>query len=195
MLNNINKEYSNEQLALSYLLETETTMETKDINFSTPMKEKSDTEMTSNSNSETFSFQSTSGKKKAERLLSKDLLDKKISLVSPESPKKELSKFDTQTEYLLNNFTSKIPNDIFQVKKKLNFDSIPTDTSFKKESSFKNNRFFCRKGDWRCSKCYNYNYSFRDVCNKCNLAKELSDKHNKIISVKLLKILNLVEKD
>ena len=28
-----------------------------------------------------------------------------------------------------------------------------------------------RRGDWICDKCGNYNYSFRDVCNRCNKPK------------------------
>ena len=28
-----------------------------------------------------------------------------------------------------------------------------------------------RRGDWLCEKCGNYNYSFRDVCNRCKNPK------------------------
>jgi hypothetical protein len=27
----------------------------------------------------------------------------------------------------------------------------------------------CRPGDWTCYRCKNFNYSFRDSCNKCGL--------------------------
>ena len=43
---------------------------------------------------------------------------------------------------------------------------------------YTNYRFNCngnyivrRRGDWLCDKCGNYNYSFRDVCNRCKNPK------------------------
>ena len=37
-------------------------------------------------------------------------------------------------------------------------------------------KFMERKGDWRCSKCNNINFSFRNQCNKCKISKEDSQK-------------------
>ena len=34
-----------------------------------------------------------------------------------------------------------------------------------------------RKNDWVCSFCNNLNFSFRTKCNRCKVAKEVSDKH------------------
>lgn len=31
-----------------------------------------------------------------------------------------------------------------------------------------------RSGDWTCQKCLNLNYSFRSVCNRCNLTHKES---------------------
>ena len=41
----------------------------------------------------------------------------------------------------------------------------------------KRKKFVERKGDWRCSKCKNINFSFRDKCNKCKITKEESQKY------------------
>ena len=38
-------------------------------------------------------------------------------------------------------------------------------------------KFVERKGDWKCSKCKNINFSFRSQCNKCKISKEESDKY------------------
>jgi len=32
-----------------------------------------------------------------------------------------------------------------------------------------------RPGDWSCYRCQNFNYSFRDVCNKCGLFQHESN--------------------
>lgn len=40
----------------------------------------------------------------------------------------------------------------------------------------KKKNFEIREGDWNCFDCHNLNFSFRVKCNRCGLAKEISDK-------------------
>ena len=52
-----------------------------------------------------------------------------------------------------------------------------------KKNKQKNKKFFeVREGDWRCSQCNNLNFSFRNKCNRCGLAKELSQSFDPINS-------------
>ena len=39
-----------------------------------------------------------------------------------------------------------------------------------------------RAGDWVCSRCRNLNFSFRVVCNRCQLTKKESTKLNEELS-------------
>jgi hypothetical protein len=39
----------------------------------------------------------------------------------------------------------------------------------------KRKQFVEREGDWRCAKCKNLNFSFRTLCNRCNLTKNESE--------------------
>lgn len=43
-------------------------------------------------------------------------------------------------------------------------------------SQKKKKPFVERAGDWTCSKCKNLNFSFRVVCNRCQLCKKESEK-------------------
>ena len=51
-------------------------------------------------------------------------------------------------------------------------------------------KFVERKGDWRCSKCNNINFSFRNQCNKCKISKEDSQKFLIEFNDKMVKIDN-----
>ena len=52
-----------------------------------------------------------------------------------------------------------------------------------KKNKQKNKKYFeVREGDWRCSQCNNLNFSFRNKCNRCGLAKELSQSFDPINS-------------
>ena len=42
------------------------------------------------------------------------------------------------------------------------------------EKKNKNKKFIERKGDWICYFCKNLNFSFRDICNRCQKTKEES---------------------
>ena len=44
----------------------------------------------------------------------------------------------------------------------------------------KKKKFVERKGDWKCSKCKNINFAFREKCNKCKITKEESDNYQEI---------------
>ena len=59
-------------------------------------------------------------------------------------------------------------NKVNKFKKFMQFELITTKTKKK---------FVERKGDWKCSKCKNINFSFRSQCNKCKISKEESDKY------------------
>lgn len=39
----------------------------------------------------------------------------------------------------------------------------------------KKKKFVEREGDWRCAKCKNINFSFREKCNKCQISKQESE--------------------
>ena len=60
-------------------------------------------------------------------------------------------------------------NKVNKFKKFMQFELITTKTKKK---------FVERKGDWKCSKCKNINFSFRSQCNKCKISKEESDKYH-----------------
>lgn len=45
-----------------------------------------------------------------------------------------------------------------------------------KKKKKKKTEFVEREGDWSCYRCKNINFSFRDICNKCQLSKDESEK-------------------
>ena len=44
-----------------------------------------------------------------------------------------------------------------------------------KQNQKKKKPFEIREGDWTCFDCHNLNFSFRVICNRCGLAKEISE--------------------
>jgi hypothetical protein len=66
-----------------------------------------------------------------------------------------------------------------------------TKTRKKKEKKKKKNNFVKREGDWICYKCKNLNFAFRNVCNKCKLPKEESEKLLFDIGNELMKLADL----
>ena len=66
-----------------------------------------------------------------------------------------------------------------------------TKTRKKKEKKKKKNNFVKREGDWICYKCKNLNFAFRNVCNKCKLPKEESEKFLFDIGNELMKLADL----
>ena len=61
----------------------------------------------------------------------------------------------------------------------------------KEERRKKKNNFVKREGDWICYKCKNLNFAFRNLCNKCKLPKEESEKYLFDIGNELMKLADL----
>ena len=78
----------------------------------------------------------------------------------------------------LNNKFGKIPLQIYNFQKK----------NVEKKKKKKKQEFVEREGDWCCYRCKNINFSFRDICNKCQFSKEESEKKFKEVGEALLKL-------
>ena len=65
-----------------------------------------------------------------------------------------------------------------------NFQRINVDKKKKK----KKQEFVEREGDWSCYRCKNINFSFREICNKCQFSKEESERKFKEVGEALLKL-------
>ena len=84
----------------------------------------------------------------------------------------QFSKFDDYKEYKTtyenenNNFYTKLNNNYYNKNKKENAKCF-RNKSNKKKYSF----FMRRRGDWLCEKCGNFNFAFRENCNRCNEIK------------------------
>ena len=107
-------------------------------------------------------FDTTKGKKKSDL---EDIDEKKLK-AKPFIP----------TKYKMNNtFLANYPANFFNSKvnylNKYN-SFIQYELSIKKTKK----KFIERKGDWKCSKCNNINFAFRNQCNKCKISKEESEK-------------------
>ena len=102
-------------------------------------------------------------------------LDEKKLKAKPFIP----SKYKNQTS-----LKTVIPADFF------GFQNKNTKNAFDYELKLKNKKkkFIERKGDWRCSKCNNINFSFRDKCNKCQMPKEESENYFVNLSKNLFKL-------
>ena len=107
-------------------------------------------------------------------------LDEKMLKAKPFIP----TKYKMQNTFLVN-----FPADFFnsqnnQFNKFNNY--IQYELSIKRTKK----KFVERKGDWRCSKCNNINFSFRNQCNKCKISKEDSQKFLIEFNDKMVKIDN-----
>ena len=60
-----------------------------------------------------------------------------------------------------------------------------------KKKKKKNKTFVEREGDWSCYRCKNLNFSFRDICNKCQMSKDESEKKFIEVGEELLKLADL----
>jgi hypothetical protein len=66
---------------------------------------------------------------------------------------------------------------------KVNENQVPSTSTINNTNSQKKKKPFVeRVGDWNCFKCKNLNFSFRVVCNRCQLSKKDSEKLNENIS-------------
>ena len=112
---------------------------------------------------------------KSKKKVAFEELDEKKLKAKPFIP----SKYKNQTS-----LKTAIPTDFFSSQNK------NTNNAFDYELKLKNRKkkFIERKGDWRCSKCKNINFSFRDKCNKCQISKEESENFFVTLEKNLLKI-------
>ena len=72
----------------------------------------------------------------------------------------------------------KSPKKISKLKRKLENkkkEQMKLQQSTKKDDDEKKKKLKERKGDWICAKCGNLNFSFRIICNRCQLPKKDSD--------------------
>ena len=95
-----------------------------------------------------------------------------------ENSEREDSKINTNINYFQNNsFCYHMNNNNYNKNR-----------NKKKE---KKKRYIEREGDWPCYDCKNINFSYRDVCNRCKLPKEESEKKYQKDGQRLLKIFNI----
>ena len=136
--------------------------------------------------------------------LSKDLLDTIDAFIIENEPKKNNIKTNDFSNFLFDEttdtsiITSSYKNDSFEdnyvnsnaikeliplMNQKYSF--IPKNFINKNNNNKSKKNFKGREGDWICFYCNNLNYSFRKVCNRCHVSKEISQmKSNKFNSKK-----------
>ena len=61
----------------------------------------------------------------------------------------------------------------------------------KNRNKKKKKRYIEKEGDWPCFDCKNINFSFRVVCNRCKLPKEISEKKYEEAGERLIKLFNI----
>ena len=175
----------------------------KKLLFETPIKEKSQTEFTTNSNSDQLSIERSSGKKRLENYLSKDFLlcldacspAKLFDDVPSKKEEEEKVEFLNEKNYLLENYQNKEKHFNSSSRKKLDFEKEEVKNFNEKYSKKgKKKRIVEREGDWECLKCGNINFAFRKTCNKCGVKRKDAEKKNEIIAGKLLAMLISKEK-
>lgn len=105
---------------------------------------------------------------------SKSLMEKKLDLnCQPFIPKYKPYPFIIC--YKVFDFPNKNGNKFGQLP--LNyFNCNNCQKNLEKKKKKKKAEFVEREGDWSCYRCKNINFSFRDVCNKCQLSKDESEK-------------------
>ena len=102
-------------------------------------------------------------------------LDEKKLKAKPFIPSKYKNKTSLKTV---------IPADFFGNQNK----NISNAFDYELKLKNKKKKFIERKGDWRCSKCKNINFSFRDKCNKCQMTKEESENYFVTLGKNLFKL-------
>ena len=82
--------------------------------------------------------------------------------------KRNISEFNLNLSNTLND------NSNFNFKNNNNLIQFPIQKSFfnDKKSNKNLKKIEERKGDWKCKKCNNLNFSFRSICNRCKRLKE-----------------------
>ena len=93
-------------------------------------------------------------------------LDEKMLKAKPFIP----TKYKMQNTFLVN-----FPADFFNSQNN-QFNKFNSYIQYELTIKRTKKKFVERKGDWRCSKCNNINFSFRNQCNKCKISKEDSQK-------------------
>lgn len=112
----------------------------------------------------------------------------KKTMIDESDEKKLKAKPFIPSKYKIDNtFLVNYPQDFFLTKNKyLNkFNNFSQSELCLKKIKKK---FVERKGDWKCSKCQNINFAFRNKCNKCNIDKKQSEEYLKELEDKMLKI-------
>ena len=107
-------------------------------------------------------------------------LDEKMLKAKPFIP----TKYKMQNTFLVN-----FPADFFNSQNN-QFNKFNSYIQYELTIKRTKKKFVERKGDWRCSKCNNINFSFRNQCNKCKISKEDSQKFLIEFNDKMVKIDN-----
>ena len=111
------------------------------------------------------------------------LIDEKLNIYSQPF----IPKYNTYPIIICNNacFANNFKNKFGQIPLQLyNYQRINGD----KKKNKKKQEFVEREGDWSCYRCKNINFSFREICNKCQFSKEESEKKFKEVGEALLKL-------
>ena len=107
-------------------------------------------------------------------------LDEKMLKAKPFIP----TKYKMQNTFLVN-----FPADFFNSQNN-QFNKFNNYIQYELTIKRTKKKFMERKGDWRCSKCNNINFSFRNQCNKCKISKEDSQKFLTELNDKMIKLDN-----
>ena len=102
--------------------------------------------------------------------ISNTLLEKKLDLSSqPFMPKYKIYPFMMRANvfYFSKNKFGKLH---------INYSNYYNSQRNLEKKKKKKPEFVEREGDWSCYRCKNINFSFREICNKCQLSKEESEK-------------------
>ena len=125
-------------------------------------------------------------------ILPKELFDnskcKKKNELDDLDEKKLKAKPIIPSKYKMNNtFLVNFPADFFKTPNNL-FNKFNNYNQYELAIKKSKKKFVERKGDWRCSKCKNINFAFRNKCNKCKLDKEESEKYLNELNDKIINI-------
>ncbi len=141
-----------------------------------------------NINSETYFF----NRKMKSRFFNKNEVEEKEKKIDFESISTNSDSFSGKSDTENNNFNKK-KHDVMEIKQ---------DNKKKKKICIKKGKngkflkgFKERDGDWTCYYCKNLNFTFRNICNRCHITKEISDKGHEKYFQDVLNQINVNEEE
>ena len=141
-----------------------------------------------NINSETYFF----NRKMKSRFFNKNEVEEEEKKLDFESISTNSDSFSGKSDTDNNNF-NKQKHDVMEIKQ---------DNKKKKKVCIKKGKngkflkgFKERDGDWTCYYCKNLNFTFRNICNRCHITKDISDKGHEKYFQDVLNQINVNEEE